>query len=222
MKKNEKAYIKLNYESAISVLPASVLGFVDRAKKFDIKVLLLLASSEANREEGGALRMAKALGCEQKDVEASVAFWNGTGLIDVCGSGDEKPAQSKPVEVTDEPKKEIPKRTKVSELPEYTTEELNGLLEKYQGVCTLIDECQQVLGKIFNTAEVKILMGLIDHLGLDDEYILVLMHYCNEIDRRSLRYLEKIAVSCLDEGITDAGVLETTLRAREEARQTEP
>ena len=225
MKKTEKIHIKLNYESAVSVLPANALNFIDRAKKFDLKVLLLLSSSDTYRAENGVFRMAKELECDEGDVEASISFWNGTGLIDLCEVTSEKTSKSpKTLENKDEQSAasvNVVKRTKVSELPQYTTEELNGLLEKYDGVCTLIDECQQILGKIFNTSEVKILMGLVDHLELDNEYILVLMHYCNEIDKRSLRYVEKVAVSCLDEGITEARVLQETLRSREESKKLE-
>ena len=222
MKKTEKLHIKLNYESSVSVLPSSALDFIDRAKKFDVKVLLLIASSDVYRTEKGTSLMAEKLECEQKDVEASLAFWNGAGIIDVA---DDKSEKVKKDEKTEDKKEDVtqavPKRVKVSDLPQYTTEELNALLEKHDGVCSLIDECQQILGKMFNTSEVKILMGLYDHLELDDEYILVLMHYCNEIEKRSLRYVEKVAISCLDEGITEARVLQETLRAREENRKIE-
>ncbi|MBR2432209.1 MAG: DnaD domain protein, partial [Clostridia bacterium] len=193
MKKTENLHIKLNYESAVSVLPSSVIELVDRAKKFDIKVLLLISSSDTYRMDGGIARMSSELGCEEKDVEASLAFWNGAGVIDVVEEKSEKTKKSAK-ENKEEVKKEdtvapIAKRVKVSDLPQYTTEELNALLEKHEGICALIDECQQILGKMFNTSEVKILMGLVDHLELDEEYILVLMHYCNEIEKRSLRYV---------------------------------
>ena len=169
--------------------------------------------------------MAGELGCEEKDIEASLAFWNGAGIIDVVEEKSEKSTKvvkdNKEEDKKEEAAVSVPKRAKVSDLPQYTTEELNVLLEKHDGICALIDECQQILGKMFNTSEVKILMGLVDHLELDEEYILVLMHYCNEIEKRSLRYVEKVAISCLDEGITEARVLQETLRAREENRRIE-
>ena len=90
MKKTEKLHIKLNYESSVSVLPSSALDFVDRAKKFDVKVLLLIASSDVYRTEKGTSLMAEKLECEQKDIEASLAFWNGAGIIDVADDKSEK------------------------------------------------------------------------------------------------------------------------------------
>ena len=228
MKKVKKINIQLNYKSSVAVLPTSVIKCVDRAKKFDIKVLLCLASSDALRGEDCVARIAKSLDCDEGEVTDSLSFWNGTGIIDVRDADADDaatvavaPKRSEGVTEAEKVGRETPKRTKVSELPQYTTEELNKMLEKNEGICELIDECQQILGKIFNTADVKILMGLIDFLGLDGEYILVLMHYCAEIEKRSMRYLEKVAVSCLDDGITEAKDLQAELRRREEKKDAE-
>ena len=119
------------------------------------------------------------------------------------------------------PENNEPKRARVSELPQYTSAELNALLQKHNNVVGLIDECQNVLGKIFTAADIKVLMGLVDYLGLDNDYILVIMHYAARNDMKSLRYIEKIAVSCIDDGFTDAKVLQEALYAREEKAQIE-
>ena len=64
-------------------------------------------------------------------------------------------------------------------------------------------------------------MGFVDYLGLDNDYILVLMHFAARNDMKSLRYIEKIAISCIDDGFTDAKVLQEALYAREEKAQIE-
>lgn len=222
MKKSKKTQIKLNYGRDVAVLPLKAADFIDRAKKFDIKVLFCLSSSETFRGENGALAIARALNCSESEVESSLSFWNGAGIVDVVGDDGcaSAPVEEK-VSVKEENKTVPPKRTRVSELPQYTTEELNKLLEVHEGVCELIDECQQILGKIFNTAEVKIIMGLVDYFSLENEYIIVLMHYCASLEKRSVRYLEKIAVSCVDEGITDAKILSATLKEREAKKDLE-
>ena len=65
-----------------------------------------------------------------------------------------------------------------------------------------MDECQNVLGKMFNTHEVNIILGLEDYLGLDGSYILALCDHCVSIGKKSLRYIEKKAFGLYDEGIT--------------------
>ena len=218
MKKTEKIHININYGNGISVLPASIIKYIDKAKKFDIKVLLLLATSDKFRTGKFEKLIADELGCDESDVEKSIAFWNGTGLVTLTDGKEEiKAADKKEKNI----ESNVPKRARVSELPQYTSAELNALLQKHYNVVGLIDECQNVLGKIFTAADIKVLMGFVDYLGLDNDYILVLMHYAARNDMKSLRYIEKVAISCIDDGFTDAKVLQEALYAREEKAQIE-
>lgn len=218
MKKTDKIHIDLNYGTKASVIPSSVLAYVDKAKKFDVKVLLLIASSDKYREENAYQLIADELECSVTDVENSISFWNGTGIISLGGDKEKIEAPAKNVKKEES---NVPKRAKVSELPQYTSAELNALLQKHNNVVGLIDECQNVLGKIFTAADIKVLMGFVDYLGLDNDYILVLMHYAARNDMKSLRYIEKIAISCIDDGFIDAKVLQEALYAREEKAQIE-
>ena len=213
MKKAAKTQIGLNYGSQVSVLPSSAIQYIDKAKKFDLKVLFLISSSEKYREGNFAENIAKFLACEIKDVENSISFWNGAGVISLIGAEEVKKEQIKETKSEETP---IAKRAKVSELPQYTSAELNALLEKHNNVVELIDECQNILGKIFTASDIKVIVALIDYLGLDNDYILVLMHYAARNDLKSLRYIEKIAISCMDDGFTEAKSLQTELYAREE------
>ena len=61
MKKTDKKQIKLNYNTSVAVLPATVASYIDKAKKFDLKVLFLLASHDSLREGGYAEKLAKML-----------------------------------------------------------------------------------------------------------------------------------------------------------------
>ncbi len=218
MKKSEKQKININYGEAISVLPSKVLEHVDKAKKFDIKLLILLSSSEKYREGKYINALAEVLNASEAEVESSISFWRGTGLLTLDDTSEIKKADknTKKEETAD-----VPKRAKVTELPQYTTKELNSLLEKNKFVVDLIDECQNILGKIFTASEIRVIMGLVEYLGLDHDYILVLMHYCARVDMKSMRYIEKLALSCLDEGYTEAAVLQKALYAKEEKHKIE-
>lgn len=222
MKKKEKIQIDINYGSSVAVLPSSVSKFIDKAKKFDLKVLLLIASSDKYREGNFAEKIAKELECEVKEVENSIAFWNGTGTISVSGDTENKTQEkTKTEKVMPTDEKTVPKRAKVTELPQYTSAELNALLEKHHNVVELIDECQNILGKIFTASDIKVIMAFKEYLGLDNDYILVLMNYAARNDLKSLRYIEKIAVSCLDDGFVEAHALQEELYAREERAHIE-
>lgn len=223
MKKSDKTEIRLSYGSGVSVLPASAIDLVDKAKKFDLKVLLLISSSEKYREGKFASRIAERLSCGEDEVHNSIAFWNGAGVIDIVGAEEKKSSDKPRTKASAEEVEEKPatKRARQSELPIYSSSELNALLEKHKNAITLIDECQNILGKIFTASDIKVIMALIDYLGLDNDYILVLMHHCAEKEIKSIRYIEKMAVSCVDEGFTEAKVLEAALYEREEKHQIE-
>ena len=217
MKKTEKHRVKLTYGDAVTTLPASAFEYVDKAKKFDIKVLMLIASSDRYREGKYVQALAEKLSANESDIESSLAFWRGTGILDISESVETKKVEK----TTRNEESETPKRAKVTELPQYTSKELNALLEKNNFVVGLIDECQNILGKIFTASDIKVIMGLVEYLGLDNDYILVLMHHCARKDIKSMRYIEKMAVSCLDEGFTEASVLQEELYAREERNALE-
>ena len=64
-------------------------------------------------------------------------------------------------------------------LPEYTAEDIKSSMEdgRFQAV---VDETKSVLGRGLNTAELKKLFGIYDHLGLPADVILELVNYCAE------------------------------------------
>lgn len=97
-------------------------------------------------------------------------------------------------------------------LPSYSTEELSDILSQRKELAQLLDDCQQVFGKIFNTSEIAIIAGLLDYLGLDGEYVLLLLMHCRNMEKKSLRYVEKMAIALHDEGIHGARELETRLQ----------
>lgn len=110
---------------------------------------------------------------------------------------------------------ETKKITRPDKLPEYTAKELAGIIEGRREVAPLITEGQNIMGKIFTVHEVNVLIGLLDYLGLDNEYIIMLLKHCAEIGKKTLHYVEKTAISLYDLGITSASALSEELARRE-------
>ena len=201
--------LMMHYGTDAVLLPATVVGHLNKASKRDITVLMTLAADPMARLDLSAAvqSAAKALSLSEAEVEASLAFWRGTGVI-TTEEGDA------PVEVSaTAPKEAAPAPKVVSDrgMPVYSTEELGGVLERQQGLAELIDACQHTFGKIFNTGEVSIIAGMVDYLGFDGEYVLLLLSHCVRMEKKSLRYAEKMALSLHDEGVTDVQVLEERL-----------
>ena len=203
--------ITFKYGAGVAVLPASVIRKIDRASKKDIKILLSLASmpETMQKAETDQSAVAKACSCTETELATAIAFWRGAGIIE----GDEENTEAAEPIACEEPAAEPvqavskPRLQRADELPKYTTDELAVLLESRKDAAQLINECQNVIGKIFNPAEVNIVLALSDYLGLDGQFIFVLCDYCSRKGKKSLRYIEKKAFGLVDEGITTVEAL---------------
>jgi len=206
--------MKLNFMQDVLVLPASVLAHTNASPEA-LRVLLWLSSdlSLADKRE----QLAKLSDTTAKRVDEAIAYWCQTGIL----SADEKamPVMAQPTPAPQPTQKKLLRRA--DELPNYTSVELAALLEKRESVRLLIDEAQQILGKIFNMSEVNIMVGMLDYLGMSEECILLLLAHCKRIGKVNLRAIEKYAYPLVERGITTTELLEEELRTVEALRSFE-
>lgn len=188
------------YGARVSVLPHAIGAHIDKATKKDIRIILELAAAP----DAPPSQIADAAGVTISEVESAIAFWRGTGVL-VAAEGESVAA---PAPVPTAPAVKV-----IAEkgLPSYSTEELSEVLSRRAELAQLINDAQQAFGKVFNTHEIAIIAGLADYLGLDEEYILLLLTHCRHMEKKSLRYAEKMAITLHDEGIHDAKALEERL-----------
>ena len=230
--------IEIQYGNGVVVLPAKAVAAAQTAEKSDLAVLLTLLSDTAlcarYGQEGGVEAIAQISGCTEDEVRAAVAFWRGAGVL--CATTEKK--QKK---LAAQPKEQVPAEQpraeaaicdgaallkKSDDLPKYTTAELGNLLEQRPETAGLLTECQNLFGKLFSTHEINTVLGLTDYLGLECEYVLILVThyctYCKQLDKRpSVRGLEKLAISLYDRGVTDMAALQEELLRQEELQKTE-
>lgn len=206
---------KINYGASVGCFPKSALDIVKRAGADELKVLLFLCSCEGNADER---KLVKLTGCKSESVRDALCFWRGAGIINAEDGEPTVVAETEEtVTVTPEPQKAEPKKKlqRSEELPNYTSKELSDILEQRSDTATLINECQNIMGKIFNVREINVLIGLCDYLTLDTEYIMILLTYCMSVGKKNLHFAEKLAFSLYDAGITTAEELSEELRRRE-------
>lgn len=70
------------------------------------------------------------------------------------------------------------------ELPEYTTAEMSSRTMDSDEFRSIINEVQQLLGKVLTGTELKLLFGIYDYLSLPPEVIMMLVSYCIERTER--------------------------------------
>lgn len=230
---------KWNYGQGVLVLPSTVPEA--DATPEQLRVLLWLASDPTLFAKPAQL--ARLAGADREEIGDILDFWQSVGVLSNGKEAQEsKKAQRKP---TDKPAKSATDTKKTTsateakpaleakpaaeakpaflaradELPNYSTAELSDLLEKSQSLRMLVNEAQNIWGKVFNPYEAQLLVGLSDYLRLDDEYILLLLAHSKRIGKKSLREVERYALRLVDDGVTDAAALEEFVK-RTEARRT--
>ena len=197
--------MSFQYGSRVIALPAGVLAVAEQASALDLRVLLALAGNPdlLTDPAGSATALSGALGVSATEIGNSLAFWRGAGVL--LESESAARTQAEPIRAK---KKPVAERGLLA----YTTAELAETVQGNAELSALINACQQTFGKIFTTAEVAVIAGLCTQLSLDGEYILLLLSHCVRMEKKSLRYAEKTALSLYDEGVTTAAALEERLR----------
>ncbi len=228
---------KINYGCRAGAFPLALIDVIDRAKIIDVKIFLTVCSVGGVFPSDDMSDVAKYIGCTQEQLSSSIAFWRGTGVIDFDEEQSVK-TENAPLEseLKVENKKNIEninkneKNDKISKIdkidkddksPKYTSDEIAEFLSKNQDLAMLIDACQNIIGKIFNTREINVLMVLVEHLGLDSEYIMLLTTYCVEHGKKTLFYIEKLAFSMCELDIVKAKDLSSELKRRDKMASME-
>lgn len=213
--------IKPIIEGTCIIVPASpVMEKLSDAGGTRLKVLLyILANTEFEPETA-----AEALNITVKSFNHSLEYWQKAGAI-VC-EGSQGAAKSKKTtavkektDVGDNVSIERPKPVaRASQLPKYTSDEVAAFVEA-NNIGDLLAMCQQYMGKMFNISETEIVVGLLDYLKLEPEYVLLLFAHCEKMNKKSLRYIEKLAIGLFDDGILGYEELDSHLRAIEAAAE---
>lgn len=199
--------IYFEYGKDACVLPRIDKKVLMRAGKTELRLLLAMTADPSLLEnyDERADELSLSMKIARSALDNALSFWIGAGVISTSDAASVKEKSA----YDEEP---AAPRLKVTELPEYTREELSAVIERRRELKGLIEEAQIVLGKVLNITEAELLVRISEGLGLDDEYILNLLAYCKSIGKANLRYVEKTAVSFYDNGICTAGALAEHLR----------
>ena len=109
------------------------------------------------------------------------------------------------------PRPQQPRPEPAAERPAYSAEDIAALLTDNEGFRLLIPQAEQQLGKKLRTADLQILAGLYDQIGMPADVIYLLVCHCVERARRqwgegrrpTLRQIEKEGYHWAQLGIFD-------------------
>ncbi len=186
---------------------------IDGASENDIKVLALLccfASERVVDTDECKCRIEEVLGLENGEFDSAVAFWRGAKVLKI----------SKNTRKSETAKSEEKPQTKLeNKLPDYTQSEMADKISQISELKGVIDECQQIIGKIFSPSDVAVIVGMADRLALSGEFITMFVAYCVGMEKKSLRYVEKAACALYDEGIDTVDKLAKYIENKEKCHE---
>lgn len=198
-----------NYGDGILNLPAAALDAGASAQQ--LHILLLLAKNG----DATAKSLAKDANCTVREAENALTFWREAGILISENQPKAEQISEEKVPKAQKSEKQEKKLARADEIPTYSVSELNDMMDRRQSLRAMVNEAQQILGKMFNTYEISVLLGMVDYLELDEDYILLLLAHCARIGKKGLRTIERYAISLIDCGITTASALEEQVQILE-------
>ena len=204
--------ITVNFSDGVANLPLSAAKCIKSATREELASLLAaLSDARAFSDfDSCADDIASAAGVSRAELESSLSFWRGAGVISIDGAQNAAENSA--------PRRKLsPKR----ESPELSGRDVEAIVASSPERVSLLNECQQTLGHVFNNAESAVVLSMREYLGLEDEYILLLLAYCAKRGKTSVKYAEKMAYSLYDRGIETSEALEEYLTWLESSLELE-
>ena len=145
--------------------------------------------------------IADKLDLLESDVVKAFEYLSEQGCL--CAFGDQI-IFGKPRPVEEEPGNE----PAPAEKPKKSAESIKYIMTENQNLSDLCQLAQQMLGKTLSDRDIETLYWLYDELGFSPEVILMILEYCVSKDKRSMKYIEKVAIGWHENGITTISAAE--------------
>lgn len=168
-----------------------------------VKVYLFALSLAVKGAEVDTAFIARELDILESEVIHAFTYWKETGII-IEDSGIVEFCD-KPISIThDIPAPAQPVNNSEIEKKNYDSIELANKISQDQSLSELVMLSQELLAKPLTQNELETIYWFYDELGYSSEAILLILDYCISKNKRSFKYIEKVAVSWHSQGIISA------------------
>ena len=207
-------------------IPENIDEILSKADEQDLKILaLLLMGADGNGEIDESFSVEEKLGLSKPEVDASLKFWKGAGVVGTVRSSKKK-ATEKKLETSNEGAAAVKvleaHRNGIVESGDadnYGSVELATLIQKRVVSACFVDEAQKVFGKSFNQYDSGIVVGLVDRYDFEEEAVLMILAYVRKLGKKGVKYAEKFAISLYDDGITTTHDVVARIDAIEQTKE---
>ena len=203
-----------NYADATMVSNLFIDEYMKEANDAQLKIYLYLLRTISAHMDTSVSDIADKFNHTEKDVIRALKYWEKKKLLSLTydesgslmgihllsinsqsskGSADIVPLSS----IVPMPGKD----RVLYEKPAYTMDELREF-KKNEETSQILFVAEQYIGKPLSASEMKTILFFSDKLGFSVDLIDYLIQYCVEKGKKDFRYIEKVAISWAQEGIT--------------------
>ena len=192
---------KVNWDSGgVFAVPDLAADCLKLASGKAVKVLLYILKNRICNIELDAFA---EIGVSAEDAEDAVSYWQQVGLL---YTGEAAPAVTETVSeknvspaVTED---SAAQKAKDRAAKMISPKEIADRVENSSEIKFLFTSAETTLGKMLNYTEQRTLIWLHDYYSIAPDLLLMIMDFSKQINTASIGYIEKIAISWHDSGIT--------------------
>ena len=193
---------RINWDGTDGVfaVPDIVVDSIKLANGKAVKVLLYILKNKITDIDFNAV--GSAVGATDEDVEDALSYWQQVGVIYEDGK---KPAETiKPFFTTNSVKHaEISaERAKERATKMLSPAEIAERLENNEELQFLFTAAESTLGRILTNTDQRTLIWLYEYYGTTPDILLMIMDFAVTQNKTTIGFIEKIAVTWHDNGIT--------------------
>lgn len=219
-----------NSSGTFSVYNSFVDKFIKEANPSYIKVYLYLLRHINSNNKITLSGMSKETGLIKSDIISALQYWNNAKVlaynddpdniaIEILNpdsyNGFEQEGSYQSFEKNAVEKKNVYQPSS-SVASSYKTNVVVKAIHDDQKLAHLFSIIQQMLNKNLSSNDYKTIYSFIDYLNLPEQVILILFEYCISINKTSMRYIETVAYSWYDSGITTVEEAEKYVKRKSE------
>ena len=155
--------------------------------------------------KGSVSDVAKALGILESDVVRAWQYWEQRGVVSLSYNS-ESDATDFSVTFSDlssfGAKEDKEEELKVNTKPAYKLSDVTAERKKDKALSEMYTHAEMILAKPLTQNDILTLYSLYDWLNLPVEVILMIIEHCVSLGKKSMRYVEAVALSWNDLGIS--------------------
>lgn len=176
-----------------SVPCKAVDGYLKDASGDYFKVLLYILSAENDTLDTNEI--VKAAGVDRETADNAVLYWNKANIIKICSHEKLSGAAGELDAFKDSAEDAAPVK--------YSAKEVAEIVNSDREIKLLFDQLETTLARELRFTERCGYINLSQYYGFSTQSIVLLVEYCKNIGKTSLRYIETVAKSLYREGLTD-------------------